>query len=128
MKPRRLDSDTSLSITSGLVLAGIVRRSRRDEVGAAGCGAARHLHGAPNSENYSGVELRAQPRRGWRRLSEQAGHDLVPMKATVLDEHRVRVEPRDDDPGDEKSRDDGLEGVGIMRRNTRHRIDRHALS
>src|SRR6478672_3495730 len=105
MKPRRLLSDTSLSITSGWVLAGMVRRSGRDEDGAAGCGAGRAARGerhTPNPGSYSGIELRAQAGRRRDGPAEEPGHDPVAMEAPVLDEHLVRVVPGHHHPGDEQ--------------------------
>src|SRR5882762_2171105 len=118
MKPRRLVSDTSLSITSGWVLAGIVLemnvearvcRPERSE-GPARAGEVQVLRSlcslrttTLNPESYSSIQLGAQARRGRHRPAEQPRHDPVAVKAAVLDEHLVRVVARDHDPGDEQA-------------------------
>src|ERR671914_333178 len=97
MKPRRLHSDTSLSITSGYALVTVIggRAGRIKGVRTADC------VGRAYSLRYSGIELRAQPRLVWRRPSENSRDDLLAVKAAVLDEDLVRVVTRDDDTGDE---------------------------
>src|SRR6476661_2495171 len=113
MKPRRLHSDTSLSITSGWVLAAIGvdwSDEKRHRWMRCRPRSARPVTPRPEPENNSGVELRAQPRRRWNGAAEQPGHDPVPVKAAVLDEHLVGVVARHHYTGDEQSGNRRLEG------------------
>src|SRR6476469_4063648 len=95
MNPRRLHSDTSLSMTSGWDMCG-------DGVGSTAL--ARHWMCRTNLQASSRIQLCAQPRGRRGLLAEQARDDLIAVEPPVLDEDLVRVVARHDDAGDEQAR------------------------
>ena len=131
MKPRRLHSDTSLSITSGWVLAGMAgwgwewsaNRSGPRGGGtasatlrAAGCGRITCV-------KYAGIRAprcsRARPAATGP--AEQVRDDPVAVEAAVLDEDLVRVVARDHHAGDVHARHGRLERRRVVRRDAGRR-------
>src|SRR6476660_5225021 len=72
------------------------------------------------------IQIPTDFRRRWCRLPEKPGHDLVAVKAAILDEHLVRIVAGIHDASDEDTGHVGLERRWVMPGNPRRRIDGHA--